>query len=104
MDLRFSASTVCLWLISFASVVTYEQVVTCDNLINKIIKVLMFLIWLIENWNHKYSVEVQSKKHVTSNKQLHVFNITKFCVVARWDRNKRTTEAWPLGAIIIETL
>jgi len=35
-------------------------------------------------------VEVESKKHVTSNKQLHVFNITKlkFCAVARWDRNK----------------
>ena len=45
--------TLWLWLISFASVVTYEQVVTYDNLNNQIIKLLMFLIWLIENWNHK---------------------------------------------------
>jgi len=47
IDLRFSASTICLWLwlISFASVVTYEQVETCDNLNSQIIKVLMFLIW-----------------------------------------------------------
>ena len=31
-------------LISFASVVTYEQVVTCDNLNNQIVKLLMFLV------------------------------------------------------------
>jgi len=35
-------------------------------------------------------VEVESKKHVTNNKQLglHVFNITKFCGMARWYRNR----------------
>ena len=51
----FSASAVCLWLwlISFVSVVIYEQVVTCDNLNNQIIKVLMFLFWLIEDWNYR---------------------------------------------------
>jgi len=32
--------------------------------------------------------KVKSKKHVTSNKQLHVFNITKLCAIARWGRNK----------------
>ena len=41
----------------------------------------MFLIWLIENKNHKWSVDVKSKKRLTSNKQLQVFNITKFCAM-----------------------
>jgi len=34
-------------------------------------------------------VAVESKKHVTSNKQLHAFNITKFCAMARWGKNKQ---------------
>jgi len=36
-------------------------------------------------------VDVESKKHVTSNKQLHVglFNITKFCAMTQWGRKKQ---------------
>ena len=50
-------------------------------------------------------MEVESKT-LACNKQIYVFNITKFCAMARWDRNKRgkhsrthdpPVESWPSG-------
>jgi len=34
-------------------------------------------------------VDFESKKHLTSNRQLHIFNITEFCAMAPRGSNKQ---------------
>jgi len=34
-------------------------------------------------------VDVESKGHLTGSKQLQVFNITKFCAMAPWGRDRQ---------------